>query len=78
MLVTDTLLLSEKADSIMYVVRSRYTEKDILNHPKDLIEDGKLKNVAFVLNDVEQEKVGYGYGYGYGATKKSFFKRVFG
>ena len=78
MLVTDTLLLSEKADTIMYVVRSGYTEKDILNHPKDLIEDGKLKNVAFVLNDVEQEKVGYGYGYGYGATKKSFFKRVFG
>ena len=32
---------------------------------KDLFESGKLKNIAYVLNDVDSNK-SYGYGYNYG------------
>ena len=67
LLVTDTLLISDNADTIVYVSRSNFTEKELLNFPKDLIKEGKLKNVGLVLNGVgANAKYGYGYNYGYG------------
>ena len=78
MLVTDTLLLTETSDITMYVVRAGYTEKELLGFTNGLIADGKIKNLAIVLNDVDQGKVGYGYGYGYGGNqKKTFFQKIF-
>jgi capsular exopolysaccharide synthesis family protein len=83
LLVTDTLLISDNADAILYICRSNYTEKEILNYPKELIRDGKIKNVGLVINSVGANsrydygysyKYGYsynyGYGYGYGSTKE--------
>ncbi|MFT4683490.1 MAG: capsular exopolysaccharide synthesis family protein [Flavobacteriales bacterium] len=83
LLVTDTLLISDNADAVMYICRSNYTEKEILNYPKELIRDGKIKNVGIVINSVGANarydygysyKYGYsynyGYGYGYGSTKE--------
>lgn len=64
-LVTDTLLIADNADLTIYVSRANYLEKKMLNVPKELYEDGKLKNMAFVINDVDFA-MGYGYGYGYG------------
>lgn len=67
LLVTDTLLISDNADTIVYVSRSNFTEKELLNFLKDLIKEGKLKNVGLVLNGVgANAKYGYGYNYGYG------------
>jgi capsular exopolysaccharide synthesis family protein len=67
LLVTDTFLISDNADTIVYVSRSNFTEKELLNFPKDLIKEGKLKNVGLVLNGVgANAKYGYGYNYGYG------------
>jgi hypothetical protein len=42
------------------------------------IDTGKIKNVAFVLNDVDKDYFGYGnkYGYGYGAKEKGFFEKI--
>ncbi len=74
-LVTDTLLISDNADLTVYVTRANYLDKRMLNVPKELFEEGKLKNLAFVLNDVDFAKgYGYGYGYGYGDTGKSSFR----
>ncbi|WP_423818776.1 polysaccharide biosynthesis tyrosine autokinase [Salinimicrobium sp. TIG7-5_MAKvit] len=75
MIVTDTLLISQLADTTLYVVRAGYTEKKLLDFPKDLKQQGKLKGLAIVLNDVDYSKFSYGakygysygYGYGYGA-----------
>lgn len=64
-LVTDTMLISQLADATIYLVRANYTEKKLLNFSKDLLESGKLKNVAYVLNSVDTNK-SYGYGYNYG------------
>lgn len=72
MIVTDTLLISPLADSTLYVVRAGYTEKKLLEFPRDLKQQGKLKGLAIVLNDIDYSKFSYGakygysYGYGYG------------
>ena len=84
LLVTDTLLISDYADAILYICRSNFTEKEILNYPKELIKDGKIKNVGLVINSVGVNaryhygytyKYGYsynyGYGYGYTSTKEN-------
>lgn len=72
-LVVDTLSIVNYADLIMYVVRANYLDKRALEFVKALIDDGRLKNVATVLNGVTQN-VGsnsYGYGYGYGNGQKT-------
>jgi len=49
----------------------------LLGFTKGLIKDGKIKNLAIILNDVDQGKMGYGYGYGYGVEEeKPFIKRI--
>lgn len=78
MLVTDSLLISELADVTLYVVRSRYTEKELINFANKTVESNKIKNVAFVLNDVSSDYFGYGnkYGYGYAAKEKTFWEKL--
>ncbi|MGB0897453.1 MAG: GumC family protein, partial [Flavobacteriaceae bacterium] len=84
MLVTDTLLISQHADVTLYVVRADYTEKKLLEFSKKLKAEGKLKNMAYVVNNVDvRSSYGYGYNYGYGYgyseidEKKPWFKRFF-
>ncbi|MEC5156970.1 GumC family protein [Chryseobacterium sp. MP_3.2] len=69
MLVTDTLLTSEFADATIYITRSGYTDKPLIEYANSQIDSKKIKNVAFVLNDVSKNHFGYGnkYGYGYSA-----------
>lgn len=78
MLVTDSFLISEVADVTLYVTRSKYTEKSLIDFANKVMDDGKIKNVGFVLNEVDKDYFGYGnkYGYGYGAEKKSFWQRI--
>lgn len=78
MLVTDSFLISEVADVTLYVTRSKYTEKTLIDFASKNIDTGKIKNVAFVLNDVDKDYFGYGnkYGYGYGAKEKGFFEKI--
>ncbi len=79
MLVTDTLLIANMADVTIYVTRSKHTEKSLIDFANKQIEGHKIKNVAFVLNDVNKEYFAYGnkYGYGYTATdNKSFLDKI--
>ncbi len=77
MLVTDTILINNLADIMLYVVRAGYTDKRLLGFPKDTISDGRLSNVAVVLNSVSMSNFGYGnkYGYTYSNEKKSWLNR---
>ena len=76
MVVTDTLLISEFADQVLYVTRAGITELKVLEHPIKLHEEGKLKGLSFVVNGVKDSNLGYGgkYGYGYGKTTKKWWK----
>lgn len=77
MLVTDTFLFADMADAVLYVTRSQYTEKTLIEFANKNIDGGKIKNVGFVLNDVEKEYFGYGnkYGYGYNAEEKKWWQK---
>ncbi len=81
MLVTDTIIINNLADVTLYVIRAHYTDKKILEFPKDAIADGRLSRVAFVLNAVKTLNFGYGNKYGYtyafGNEKKSLLQRLF-
>lgn len=93
LLVTDTLTISQLADVTLYVLRADYTDKKLLQYSKELKQQGKLKNIAYVLNNVGSSEsdgyrygygygysYAYGYGYGYGAdsqTKLPWYKRLF-
>jgi capsular exopolysaccharide synthesis family protein len=84
MIVTDTLLISPLADTTLYVVRADLTDKKMLDFPKELKQQGKIKSPAIILNDVDYSKFSYGakygysygYGYGYGVDKESRWQRV--
>lgn len=93
LLVTDTLIISQLVETSLYVVRSDFTPKNILEFSVNLAERGKIVNMAYVINNVGSNYKGYsykygydysynyGYGYGYdmksGAIKKSLLRRVF-
>lgn len=78
MLVTDTILINKLADITLYVVRAGYTDKRLLDFPQDAINDGRLANVALVLNNVKLNNFGYGnkYGYAYTREERSLLQRV--
>ncbi|MDV7140109.1 polysaccharide biosynthesis tyrosine autokinase [Maribacter sp. TH_r10] len=76
MVVTDTLLISEFADQILYVTRAGVTELKVLDYPIKLQKEGKLKGLSFIVNGVKESNLGYGgkYGYGYGKSTKKWWK----
>ncbi|WP_209399737.1 polysaccharide biosynthesis tyrosine autokinase [Pseudozobellia sp. WGM2] len=76
MVVTDTLLISEYANLLIYVTRAGVTETRAIDYPIKLQQEGKIKGLSFVVNDVETSNLGYGgkYGYGYGKTQKKWWK----
>lgn len=80
MLVTDTIIINKLADVTLYVVRANYTQKRLLEFSSDAIADGRLTNVATVLNNVSLSNFGYGnkYGYSYNEETKSLKQRIFG
>lgn len=66
MLVSDTLQLVEKADVLIYVVRSEFTEKGMVDFAAGFQIENQISNMAFVLNSVKPENTKYGKKYGYG------------
>ena len=76
MVVSDTLLITPFANHIIYVTRAGVTDETAVKFPLNLRDEGKLKGVSFVVNDVSLDDLGYGgkYGYGYGKTAKKWWK----
>jgi len=66
LLVTDTFTITKYSDLVLYVTRADYSNKSLIDFADDSKKDGKIGNVAFVLNDVKKQNFGYGNKYGYG------------
>ncbi|MFB3390041.1 polysaccharide biosynthesis tyrosine autokinase [Flavobacterium sp. LAR06] len=80
LLVSDALIISKYADTTLYVVRSGMTEKKLLSYSKKLNDEKKLKNMGYVINDINMTNGynwGYNYGYGRFVEKKNLYKRLF-
>ncbi len=76
MVVSDTLLIAPYANHIVYVTRAGVTDEAAVKFPLGLRDEGKLKGISFVVNDVTLDELGYGgkYGYGYSKTTKKWWK----
>lgn len=79
-MVADALIVNRLADLTLYVIRAGQMERRQLPEIEQLYTEGKLKNMAIVLNGVKIGDKGYGYygsygyygyGYGYGNSSKS-------
>ncbi|WP_417619712.1 GumC family protein [Oceanihabitans sediminis] len=67
LLVADTLTFVHETDFTVYVVRSGKTEKQLIEFSKKMIEEKKMNQMAYVINDMQYNGInGYNYGYGYG------------
>ncbi|NLV20296.1 MAG: polysaccharide biosynthesis tyrosine autokinase [Bacteroidetes bacterium] len=66
-IVTDTLLLTPYVDINLFVVRQRYSSKNTIDLINDLEEQGGLKNIGILINDISISGY-YGYGLRYGNT----------
>lgn len=66
MLVSDTLHLIEIADVILYIIKSNYTDHQMLDFADEFRQTHDVKNISFVLNNVKPEDSRYGNKYGYG------------
>ncbi|KQC29327.1 GumC family protein [Flagellimonas eckloniae] len=76
MVVSDTLLIADNADHLVYVTRAGITEKKAIEYPIKLSKEGKVRGLCFVVNDVKSADLGYAgkYGYGYGTSQKKWWK----
>ena len=66
-LVSEFVVLLAHLDITLYVVRRGFTRRNALRSINELYQDGKLKHVNLLFNDV---KAGQGYGEGYGYYTK--------
>ena len=73
-LVSDSLMLNRIADINLYVVRANYTPKKNIEDATLIHNEGRLKNMYFILNSVDYSKRSYRYDYGkkygYGYSQK--------
>ncbi|MGL5787332.1 MAG: GumC family protein [Bacteroidales bacterium] len=72
--ISDSYLLNDFTDLFVFVSRSNYTHKKMVEDVNKLVAQKRIKNAYFIINDVNMDarsyrygKYGYGYGgYGYG------------
>jgi tyrosine-protein kinase Etk/Wzc len=75
--VTDALLLAQKSDVTLFVVRQRYSSKSTLNLIDEIYKNKEIKNPGIIVNDISMSgyygyglrygyAMGYAYGYNYG------------
>ena len=69
-LVTDTLQIGRVVDATVYLCRADYTPRSSFGLVNSLYAEGKLPNVAIVINGIDMSKKKYGYYYGYGKYGK--------
>ena len=69
-LVTDTIQVGRVIDATIYMCRADYTPKSSFDLVNALSNEGKLPNMAIVINGIDMSKKKYGYYYGYGKYGK--------
>jgi capsular exopolysaccharide synthesis family protein len=93
LLVADTTIITKYADTMLYVIKANYTQKQFLPYINNLKIQNKIKNTSIVFNNVGQDtgfgkgyayayQYNYGYGYGYDSNTSlpvrfAKMKRVF-
>ena len=64
-MVSDALSLIPIVDHILFVVRQNYTPLTAITQLQTLVDQGEVKHISIVFNDIFKFGRGYGYKYGY-------------
>jgi len=65
LLVTDPLIISEKVQGTICVIRSAVTLRTVLRRALEMLRMSRGRVLGLVLNHVDQNSAGYYYSYGY-------------
>jgi len=77
--VTDTLLINNYSDLVVFLIRANYLKKKLLETLAQLIKDGKFKDhkTAILINNVDSKGGDeYGHKYGYSVEKNIWFRKI--
>jgi len=66
-IVTDALLAQRFTDATLFVIRFKYSSKEVLRFVDSLQSSDESKSLGIVINDLQHKRV-YGYTYGYAYT----------
>lgn len=84
--VADAAIVNRLADLTLFIARAGVLDRRQLPDIERIYKEGKMKQMALVLNGVKEEQAGYGhygyygygYGYGYGYYDKKKKKKFLG
>jgi Mrp family chromosome partitioning ATPase len=78
-LTSDSLVLAQKADGVIYVARSGWVQREILRETVGRFLQLKIKMLGIILNDMRREGKGYyyyKYSYYYGNNGEKVKKKT--
>ena len=64
-IVTDGVITMKLSNINLYVVRDKYTKRNMLNMINNLHSTKQISNTNIIINDYQFGSTGNGYGYGY-------------
>ena len=73
-IVTDGLLVMQKADLPIYILRADFSKLSFIDNINRLIATGRYPNLSLILNGVSTKKSGYGYSYGDVYANSSYYQ----
>ena len=79
-IVTDTLVLRDLLDALVFVVRHNYSDRQVVELANNIYDKKLIKHLGIVVNDIQLRgyygysyRYGYGYGYGYSYSYRSAY-----
>ena len=64
-IISDSILLNKYVDKSLFVIRSSYTKKVMIEKAKEFFDQHKLVNPSIIFNGVKKQNDAYGYTYGH-------------
>jgi len=68
--VTDAFLTQRFSDTTLFVIRFKYSNKNVLRFVESLQKSNNEKSLGLIINDLEHKRI-YGYAYNYGYSYNS-------
>ncbi|NWJ51551.1 MAG: hypothetical protein HXX14_11865 [Bacteroidetes bacterium] len=67
----NTLIMSSYSNAMLYLVRHKFTIKQLFVYNIGLVEEADITNIGILMNGIKTKQKGYGYSYRKEETKKS-------
>jgi Mrp family chromosome partitioning ATPase len=62
-MISDAILLNKYVDKSLFVVRSGYSKKAMMEKARDIFDQNILVNPSIIFNGVKKQNDSYGYNY---------------